>query len=48
MIKTKKELEFYIMADRIMAGRNKKQTIKEFILGLFTTQNLIIDYISVQ
>lgn len=45
MIKTKKELEFYIMADRIMAGRNKKQTIKEFILGLFTTQNLIIDYL---
>jgi len=33
------------MADRIMAGRNKKQTIKEFILGLFTTQNLIIDYL---
>jgi len=45
MIKTKKELEFYIMADRIMAGRNKKSTFKEYIIGLFTTKNLIIDYL---
>lgn len=39
MIQTKKELEFYIMADRIMAGLPKRATAKErcanFIKELF-------------
>lgn len=48
MIKTKKELKFYIMADRIMAGLPKKSTVKErcanFIkelLGIYQTSEYL-------
>jgi len=33
MIKTKKELEFYIIADRIMAGLPEQQTKKELLVN---------------
>lgn len=45
MIKSRKELEFYIMADRIMAGRNSRRSLKEFLKGVFTSQNVILDYL---
>lgn len=31
MIQSKKELEFYIAADRIMNGRSAKRTLKEMV-----------------
>ena len=32
IIKSKKELKFYIMADRIMNGHPQKETIKEWLI----------------
>lgn len=45
IIKTKKELKFYIMADRIMNGCTPKATLKEWLKVRFLCKERIIDYL---
>lgn len=45
MIRTKKELEFYIMADRIMNGLPYKESLKENIKIRLTNTPRIIEYL---
>ena len=45
IIKTKKELKFYIMADRIMNGCAPKATLKEWLKVRFLCKERIIDYL---
>ena len=44
MIKTKKELRFYIAADRIMNGAPKHWSVRDFVNGL-VKPNYILDYL---
>ncbi len=45
IIKTKKELKFYIMADRIMNGCTPKATVKEWLIVRLLKKERIIDYL---
>lgn len=45
IIKNKKELKFYIMADRIMNGHLPKETIKEWLIIRLLKKERIIDYL---
>lgn len=45
MITTRKELLFYIMADRIMGGLSPKMSFKEKILTVFNTGGIIRCYL---
>lgn len=45
IIKTKKELKFYILADRIMNGYSPKATIKEWLKIRIMKKERIIDYL---
>ncbi|PKA98765.1 serine O-acetyltransferase [Flavobacteriaceae bacterium MAR_2009_75] len=41
MISSKKELEFYIAADRIMAGKAEKKSLKEYIKSFFKADDIL-------
>lgn len=41
MISSKKELHFYITADRIMAGKTEKKALKEYITDLFKADDIL-------
>lgn len=45
IIKSKKELKFYIMADRIMNGHPQKETIKEWLIIRLLKKERIMDYL---
>lgn len=45
IIRTKKELEFFIAADRIMNGRPAKRGIKELLVDRITRGGVIIKYL---
>jgi len=47
MINTKKELKFYIMADRIMNGFPKKISFKEFFFGWTYLEAPVIKYLRI-
>lgn len=44
MISSKKELHFYITADRIMAGKTEKKALKEYITDLFKADDILGGY----
>lgn len=45
MIKTRKELNFYIAADRIMNGKSPKKNVKDILFDRFIIGGIILEYL---